>query len=461
MIDAATVTTMDANHNNFQRENRRYIASDCFRDQVGFFDAPESDAPNVELPNPGSYRNAVDNCGRPWYFHQYGEGSLQGSNLSSVPPATSACDGTSNVLSSSLSVLQQKARQLEAFVQEGRHDQPGIVSSILSELIVTASSVLFSVQGRGTVNPSSVDSVVDLEGLDAINIQAEARRLGLGLGFGKPDGTAQGMRPEVSNSINSSRSEISQLADKKIEAMDDGQVHDIVEMNEDDILAEHTHFCDICGKGFRRDANVRMHMRAHGNEYKTPEALMSRSSAPDKPCKDSASRYSCPNERCRRNQNHRKFKPLKSIASLRNHYKRSHCPKMYTCNKCNKQFSVVSDLKTHGKNCGHNRWQCSCGTTFTRKDKLFGHVSLFEGHRPVLASGEVVAKSGGSNKGIPGNGNRPDFFLGDPAGLVNNNTQSYGNSCSDEMLFGAGSSQQNDIDGRFSEPDVFWAGFSG
>lgn len=385
---------------------------------------------------------------------------MQGSNLSSVPPAaTSAFDGTAHVLSSSLSVLQQKARQLEAFVQEGRHDQPGIISSILSELIVTAASVLLSVQGRGTANPTSVDSVVDLEGLDAINIQAPGR-LGLGLGFGKPNGMAQGLRPEVSNSNNSSRSELSQEAERKIEAMDD-LVYDIVEMKEDDILAEHTHFCEICGKGFRRDANVRMHMRAHGNEYKTHQALMSRPPAPDKPCRDSSSRYSCPSDRCRRNKKHRKFKPLKSIASLRNHYKRSHCPKMYTCNKCNKQFSVVGDLKTHGKNCGHNRWQCSCGTTFTRKDKLFGHVTLFDGHQPVLPSGESVAKSG-KEKGIAaGNGNRPDFFLGDPAAAVVNNTQSYGNSCNDELLFGAGSSQQNDIDGRLSEPDVFWGGFSG
>jgi len=466
MIDA-TATTMDANQNNFQSADRRYVAPSSFRD-VRFFDSP-----NVELLNPSdrrqqvlsdlhrhveSSRSTLDNCGCPSYFPQYGEGPLQGSDLSSVPPAPSAFNGTAHVLLSSLLVLQQKARQLEAFVQEGCHDQPGIISSILYELILTAASVLVSIQGRETANPTSVDSIVDLEGLDTINIQAEAGRAGLGLEFGKPDGATQGMRAEVANSNNSSRCELSQDADKKIEAVDN-LVYDIVEMDESDILAEHTHFCEICGKGFRRDANVRMHMRAHGNEYKTHQALMSRPSAPDKSCPDSPRRYSCPFERCRRNKNHRKFKPLKSIASLRNHYKRSHCPKMYTCNKCNKQFSVVGDLKTHGKNCGHNRWQCSCGTTFTRKDKLFGHVGLFEGHRPVLPSGEAAAKSEEENR-TPGNGNRPDFFVGDPAGLVHK-SQSYGNSCSDEQLFRAGSSQQNDIDGRFCQSDVFWAGFSG
>lgn len=48
---------------------------------------------------------------------------------------------------------------------------------------------------------------------------------------------------------------------------------DIVEMDPVEILAEHTHFCEICGKGFKRDANLRMHMRGHGDEYKTASAL--------------------------------------------------------------------------------------------------------------------------------------------------------------------------------------------
>ncbi|CAL5410449.1 unnamed protein product [Camellia sinensis] len=35
---------------------------------------------------------------------------------------------------------------------------------------------------------------------------------------------------------------------------------------------EQNHFCMICGKGFKRDANLRMHMRGHGDEYKSPAA---------------------------------------------------------------------------------------------------------------------------------------------------------------------------------------------
>ncbi|XP_044467486.1 protein SENSITIVE TO PROTON RHIZOTOXICITY 1-like [Mangifera indica] len=159
--------------------------------------------------------------------------------------------------------------------------------------------------------------------------------------------------------------------------------YEVVEIDAVELLAEHIHFCDICGKGFKRDANLRMHMRAHGNEFKSAEFLA-------KPDKDEVSgrkktRFSCPYEGCNRNKKHKKFRPLKSVICVKNHFKRSHCPKMYTCERCNKKrFSVVSDLKSHYKHCGESRWKCSCGTSFSRKDKLFGHVALFEGHMPEV-----------------------------------------------------------------------------
>ncbi|KAK6114775.1 hypothetical protein DH2020_007044 [Rehmannia glutinosa] len=150
--------------------------------------------------------------------------------------------------------------------------------------------------------------------------------------------------------------------------------------------------------GFKRDANLRMHMRGHGDEYKTPAALA-------KPHKESSSepilikRYSCPYIGCKRNKDHKKFQPLKTILCVKNHYKRTHCDKTYTCSRCNtKKFSVIADLKTHEKHCGRDKWLCSCGTTFSRKDKLFGHIALFQGHTPAIPVEESKGSAGPSNK---------------------------------------------------------------
>ncbi|KAI5406073.1 protein SENSITIVE TO PROTON RHIZOTOXICITY 1 [Lathyrus oleraceus] len=180
------------------------------------------------------------------------------------------------------------------------------------------------------------------------------------------------------------------MHDSKIEPPDNNYVTvddsdsdcEIVELDAVELLAQHLHFCEICGKGFKRDANLRMHMRAHGNKFKTPEAL---AKPLDGSARRGSTRFSCPFEGCNRNKKHTKFKALKSVICVKNHFKRSHCPKMYSCDRCHKKkYSVLSDLKSHMRQCGECKWKCSCGTTFSRKDKLFGHIGLFEGHMPAV-----------------------------------------------------------------------------
>nr|CAB3483931.1 unnamed protein product [Digitaria exilis] len=146
----------------------------------------------------------------------------------------------------------------------------------------------------------------------------------------------------------------------------------------------------VCGKGFKRDANLRMHMRAHGEEYKSMAALSNPAGSGAGSTSERQCSYSCPADGCRWNKRHPRFQPLKSMVCAKNHYRRSHCPKMYSCRRCDgKQFAVLSDLRTHEKHCGELRWRCSCGTFFSRKDKLMGHVALFGnggGHAPVIAT---------------------------------------------------------------------------
>ncbi|KAM0853718.1 hypothetical protein ACQ4PT_050883 [Festuca glaucescens] len=314
----------------------------------------------------------------------------------------------SNALLYNMSVLRDKVQQLQPLVgiAVGHVDPvvPG-ASAIIQEIIAAASSMLYAFQhlcGGLGASLTSVNNMALAPGQEGA-VVAHAKNgsiADVNAGAGCSGQQAMHQWPQqqqYGGGYDDSYYDIHGKSTTETAVSSSTQATTtvldtiIIELDAAELLAKYTHYCQVCGKGFKRDANLRMHMRAHGDEYKSKAALanpltnkLAREDATAAAVEAAGRRnkYSCPQEGCRWNRKHAKFQPLKSVICVKNHYKRSHCPKMYVCNR--KHFSVLSDLRTHEKHCGDHRWVCSCGTTFSRKDKLAGHVSLFADHEPVV-----------------------------------------------------------------------------
>lgn len=330
---------------------------------------------------------------RAWHEQSHGGQGAAGEDHSGSDPST---------VLTYLTFLEQKIGHLRGIICSTPHPQQQIVSAELSCIIVQLISISKNLVARGTAEEADAKSPLNAhEGSDSDQDHHHAKE--------GADADADEHLPTPGS-------------------------YEVIQIEKEEILAPHVHSCKVCGKGFKRDANLRMHMRGHGDEYKTAGALAkpcSRDTSPPGRCF-----YSCPYVGCKRNKEHKNFQPLKTPICVKNHYRRSHCDKSHTCRRCNvKKFSVLADLRTHEKHCGRDRWVCSCGTSFSRKDKLFDHVAVFDGHTPALPleeEEEAAAGCGGTASGMSGSGQLP-LGSGEAVNRMVDMDQCFSGSMSDDF----------------------------
>uniref|UniRef100_A0A1D1XKK7 Zinc finger protein MAGPIE n=1 Tax=Anthurium amnicola TaxID=1678845 RepID=A0A1D1XKK7_9ARAE len=150
---------------------------------------------------------------------------------------------------------------------------------------------------------------------------------------------------------------------------------EVVALSPETLVATNRFVCEICGKGFRRDQNLRLHRREHNLPWNL------RGSSGERPRKRV---YVCPVPTC---VYHHPARALGDLTGIKKHFFRKHgVEKKYGCDSCSKKYAVLSDWQAHVRMCS--------GTT--RGSGIDGSTPVFRRKRG--ASGGAIAKYGPSEQ---------------------------------------------------------------
>ncbi|XP_051142751.1 zinc finger protein MAGPIE-like [Andrographis paniculata] len=152
----------------------------------------------------------------------------------------------------------------------------------------------------------------------------------------------------------------------------------VVALSPESLLATNRYVCEICNKGFQREQNLQLHRRGHNlpwnlrnNNIEEDDDDLITSNSRTTGTRKVKKAYVCPEPTC---VHHHPSRALGDLTGIKKHFCRKHGEKKWKCQRCSKLYAVRSDWKAHTKICGTRDHLCdSCGTLFTRKDRLASH----------------------------------------------------------------------------------------
>lgn len=130
-----------------------------------------------------------------------------------------------------------------------------------------------------------------------------------------------------------------------------------------------------CDEIFSNQSNLNFHIeKVHKiKQGKQPnELIITKAKSKSQKIQENCScKYYCPVVACKFHYGSDRYLP--TFHSLKNHFIRIHGTKSYACSKCDRPFSIKSEMERHEDSCG-NVFKCSCGCPYASRMSLLKHA---------------------------------------------------------------------------------------